>query len=469
MKCLECNSDFSDGKSLSNHIKKLHCMTGEAYTIKNIHNGTRPDCISCGSETRYTSFLFKKYCQSCSLIAMRQGGSIGGKAKAWNKGKTAENDSRIKNISKKMQGSGNHFFGRQHSDLSRAKISISKRLLSETIESRVFSRSGDFELVTPIEEYTSRQSQYLEFRCKKCNDVQKKTLQSFERGSLCESCYPLTASQWQLEVEQWVKSLGFNAMRGDRTVIHPKEIDIFVPSKNFGIECHGLYFHSEARKDCNPKAHMTKATLAENAQIGLFQIFEDEWQDRNNIVKEMIRSRLGIADRKIGARKCKIIQLDAPTQRKFFENSHLAGYSASQIAWGLEYNGEILSCLSVRVPRQGKWRERLEISRFATTPGTVIVGGLSRLSNIALRYAISAGKDGLMTYVDRRVGCGSGYLLCGFKDAGLTGPDYWYTDLKSRFDRFKCRAAGGLSEKEIALRSGLFKIWGAGSKILTLS
>ena len=469
LKCLECDSSFINGKSLSNHVKNCHRMTGEDYTIKHLYKGLRPLCLSCESQTRYASFQFKKYCKSCSSIAMREGGSKGGKAEAWNKGKTADCDLRIKQIADKMRGSGNPFFGRSHDDLTRTKISISKRLMGETIESRVLSRSSDFELITPIEEYVSRQRQYLEFRCKKCGDIQQKTLQAFERGSLCEKCHPLTASQWQLEVEEFVSSLGFNVERGNRKTLFSKEIDIFVPDKRFGIECHGLYFHSEAKDGCDPKLHATKATLAENAGVRLLQIFHDEWRDRNYIVKQMIRSRLGIADRKIGARKCKVIQIDAKTQRQFFESSHLAGYAPAQNAWALEYNGEILSCLSVRVPRQEKWRDRLEISRYATTPGVIVVGGLSRLARAALEHAIESGHSGLMTYVDRRVGFGSGYLSCGFEEVGQTGPDYWYTDMRSRFDRFKFKASSGISEREIASKSGVFRIWGAGSKILTLS
>lgn len=469
MRCLECNADLSSGKALSNHVKSSHGMTGEGYIIKHFHGGIRPTCLACGSQTRYTAFQFKKYCKSCAQIAMKDGGARGGKAESWNKGKTAENDNRIKKIADGMRGSGNPFFGRSHDDLTRTKISMSKRLTGETIESRALSRTGDFDLITPIEEYVNRQQQYLEFRCKKCGDVQQKTLQAFERGSLCEKCHPLSVSQWQLEVEEFVSTLGFDVERGNRKIIYPKEIDIFVPDKRFGIECHGLYFHSEAKEGCNPKLHAEKAVLAENAGIRLLQIFQDEWRDRNHIVKNMIRSRLGISDRKIGARNCNVIQIDAKAQRQFFESSHLSGYSAAQRAWALEYKGEILSCLSVRVPRQEKWRDRLEISRYATTPGTIVVGGLSRLSSVAFKYAVESGRSGIMTYVDRRVGFGHGYLACGFESLGMTGPDYWYTDLRSRFDRFKFRAENGVSEREIASKSNVFRVWGAGSKILTLS
>jgi hypothetical protein len=469
MKCLGCDADFPDGKSLSNHIKKSHGMSGEEYTIKFHHHDVRPLCASCGSLTRYSSFQFKKYCQGCSRIAAREGGAKGGRAESWNKGKTAQTDSRIREISNKVSGSGNPFFGRRHDDVTRARISISKRLGKETIASRIEERDSDFKLLTPLHEYFSRQRQYLELRCKTCGDIQQKTLQAFERGSLCETCHPVTASQWQIEVESWIKDLGIQTRRGDRTVIAPKEIDIFVPEKNLGIECHGLYFHSEAKTGCDPKAHSIKANLADAAGVRLLQIFQDEWQDRQEIVKGMILSRLGLFKYHAGARQCKIVEVDAHTQRQFFERSHLSGYAVAKIAWGLEHKGEIVACMSLRAPRQKKWNEWLEISRFAIAPGWNIPGGLSRISSVAYKYAVESEKQGLMTYVDRRVGKGEGYLKSGFVEVGSTGPDYWYSDLRSRFDRFKFRARDGKSERQIASESRVFRIWGAGSKIFTIS
>lgn len=468
MRCLECNETLAGGKSLSNHIGRLHGLSGEDYTIKHFHNGVRPGCSSCGNSTRYTAFTFKKFCSGCSWLAMKEGGSAGGKASAWNLGLTAESDDRVRKASLKIKGSGNPFFGRQHDDITKTRISISKRLGGETIESRINHRESEFELITPLDDYISRQRQYLQFKCKECGHIQEKTLQAFERGSLCESCHPVSASQWQLEVEEWVSSLGIALKRGDRTVISPKEIDILIPQRNFGIECHGLYFHSDAKEGNDSKAHVRKADLADSNGIKLLQIFYDEWRDRNDIVKGMIKSRIGAAENVVGARKCEIVEIDAASQRQFFERSHLAGYSPARVAWGLKHDGQIVACLSLRAPRQRKWQDRFEISRFAVAPGFSVPGGLSRLSKVALEWSIRNGRSGLMTYVDRRVGTGEGYKKSGFRQVGATGPDYWYTDFQSRFDRFKFRASSGISERQTALNAKVFKIWGAGSRIMIL-
>lgn len=399
---------------------------------------------------------------------MREGGARGGRAGAWNRGLTAQTDERVRESALKMLGTGNPFYGKSHNDVTRSRISITKRLLGETLESRIQSRSSEFDLITSLDDYRSRQGQYLEFRCVSCQHVQKKTLQAFERGSKCEQCFPVSSSQWQIEVEEWVRSLGVETQREDRAAISPKEIDIFIPTAGLGIECHGLYFHSEAKSGNDPKLHARKADLADSRGVRLLQIFFDEWRDRDEVVKGMIKSRLGIVEHRVGARNCQIVEVSASQQRKFFEQSHLAGYSAAKIAWGLQYNGQLIACLSIRKPRQKKWESWWEISRYAVAPNYNVQGGLSRLVRIARDWSQNAGGLGLMTYVDRRVGTGDGYRKCGFVDVGVTGPDYWYTDFDTRHDRFKFRARPGIPELDVAREAGVFRIWGAGSRILTL-
>jgi hypothetical protein len=74
-----------------------------------------------------------------------------------------------------------------------------------------------------------------------------------------------------------------------------------------------------------------------------------------------------------------------------------------------------------------------------------------------------------MTYVDRRIGTGKGYLSAGFELVGSTGPDYWYTDNELRYDRFKFRASDGKSEKQVAFSAGVSRIYGCGSSIMLIS
>lgn len=458
MQCQIC--DFvGEGKKFSNHLKKEHSMSGKDYT-KLYLDKTHSGCLNCGAETRYVAFSFKKYCKDCSKIAMKEGGKKGGKAEAWNKGKTKETDSRIKGLS----GEKNSFWGKQHSEETKNRISLTKKLGGKEILERILKRNNEFEILTPIDEYFSRQRQYLDFKCKKCDFVCKKTLQAFERGSLCPKCYPVSKSKAEIEVFEFVKSLGFDdVLNGDRNTISPKEIDISLKQSNFGIEFNGLYWHSDVIDKTSKSDMLNKTTLCKEKGYKLMHIFSDEWEFKKDICKSMIKNRLGVCN-KIWARKCKVVKLEKSEFDSFMNDSHISGTVSSSIRLGLVYDDEIVSAIGFRKPRQKKWSGYYEISRFACKLETVVVGGLSKLiKNFLLENDVK-----IMTYADRRFGEGLGYEKVGFTYSGNTGVDYWYSDGIRRYDRFTIKTDSSMTEREKAAEMGMYKVWGCGSNIWIL-
>jgi len=550
MKCLECNEAFELGKQLSNHIKKLHKLSSEDYTIKYLYENKRPTCLECNANTRYVAFSFKDYCQLCSKIAMKAGGTKGGASQAWNKGKTKKDDSRIALQSLKSSGKNNPFFGKRHTLESLKMISSKKRISKDTFYARLEKRSDisvslkyssfldrneknveckcqscknefvtslsylerdykcpicqirqpgflgkmhkietkedirkkilldednfnkriqqrttEFRLLTSYEDYFSRQNQYLKFQCSKCNVVNEKTLQAFERGSLCQKCFPNTSSRAELALGDYIESLGFETKRNDRTVIKPKELDIIVDNKRAAFEYDGLYWHSDAGK---PKQyHYDKTKNAADTGFKLFRIYSDQWEEKNDLIKAMIRCRLGIILKKIHARKCSVEVIDQTISKDFFNKNHLYGHSPSKISFGLIYNEEIVSVVSMRVPRQKKHRQSLsiEICRFASLQDSMIMGGFSKIFKRIKVWAANEGFMQVLTYADLDTGTGNVYEQAGFKFIGETGPSYWYSDGQKRFDRFKFRASGDKTERQIANDAGVVRIYGAGSKI----
>lgn len=472
MKCLICNNYENENlKRFSDHIKREHNLTSEEYTIKELYFGIQPVCKACNSNTRYVSFEYKLFCKDHAKLAMKNGGAIGGQTEAWNKGKTKLNDPRIASQALSVTGQGNHFFGKKHSQESIKSISLTKTLHAIDIEQRIIERSNEFELMTSLSEYHSKQKQYLEFKCVICSTIQPKTLQAFERGSRCYVCYPVTKSNWELEVLEYVKKLYSDTVSGDRTILMPKEIDVYVPSKKIGFECHGLYWHSEGSPRGITDKNLTKdkIVLAYEKGVKLYQFFDDEWRDKRQICESIIDHRLGMTKNKIGARKLEVVILDTSEQRLFFDNSHIAGYTPSRVTFGLkDKTGLILAALSLRIPRQKKYLDSYEIARFSTAPNWSVSGGLDKLMKRAIEYCKLNNIQSIMTYVDRRFGRGHGYKICGFKLVGETGVDYWYTDNVFRYDRLKFKASNNSSEKEVAKRSRVSRIFGAGSLIMIL-
>lgn len=456
MKCIICEFE-GEGKAFSNHLKKEHGLKSIDYTKKYLYNNNT-GCENCGKETRYVAFTFKKYCKDCSKVAMKEGGRKGGKSEAWNKGLKKSEDSRIKSLS----GEDNPFWGKNHTEETKNRISMTKRLGSVDVLNRILERNEDFEILTPVEEYFSRQRQYLEFRCKKCDTVSKKTLQAFERGSLCPSCYPISKSKCELEIYEFVKSVEESeVISGDRTVIGPKEIDVFIPQKNFGIEFNGLYWHSEMIDSASKEDLLDKTIKCSEKGIKLMHIFSDEWESKKDICKSMIRNRLGLS-RRIFARKCKVKVLDKSEFDEFMNSSHIDGKVNSSIRLGLVYNEELVCAIGFRKPRQKKWSDYIEISRFANALDTTVVGGLSKLISFMKKNNCV---EKVMTYSDRRFGFGDAYRNVGYSNVGFSGVDYWYTDGISRFDRFTIKTDVNMTEKEKAAQMKLYKVWGCGSLI----
>lgn len=473
MECKICGFEQSDLKRFSDHLRSAHQLSSEQYTVQELHGGVKPSCVECGGIVRYVSFSFKKYCKDHARLAMKEGGSIGGQAEAWNKGKNKDTDERIALQSIKMTGEGNPFYGRQHTSDSLRKMSLSKTLETTSIEERILQRSGEFTLVTPIEDYISRQRQYLLFSCVKCGEVQPKTLQAFERGSRCYKCHPVGKSNWELSVYDYVKSLSPDAVSGDKKVISPKEIDVYVPSRKFGIECHGLYWHSEVGKpeeEFDKNSHANKCSLAQDAGVDLLQLFEDEWRDKRSIVESMIQHRLGLHTQRCKTWSTTVVELSTLEQKEFFNDTHISGYTPAKVCWGLrDRSGMVVAGLSLRKPRHAeKYSDSMEVARFSLARGYSVPGALSKLMKRSRRWCIEEGFSGIMTYIDRRIGTGRGYLAAGFQLVDSTGPDYWYTDNEYRYDRFKFRAQEGKSERQVAFSAGVSRIYGCGSAIAVM-
>lgn len=469
MNCSLCNFSHENLKRFSDHVKSEHNISSEEYTILVDHNNVRPICKVCSNPVRYVSYSFKTYCKDHARLAMKLGGCKGGVAEAWNKGKTKDTDERIKTQAVKATGEGNPFFGKRHSTETKLKIASTKTLALSSIEERINIRQHEFRLITTVDQYMSRQEQYLMFQCVVCNEVQPKTLQAFERGSRCYRCEPLGKSNWELDVYDYVKYFAPDAISGDRRAISPKEIDVYVPSKKFGVECHGLYWHSESAKEHFDKnKHFEKAQRASEQHVKLLQIFEDEWRDKRNICESLILHRLGVTPNKIGARSTTLIELTTEEQRRFFDEAHISGYTQAKISWGLKNKeGLIVAAISLRAPRHGKrYTGCMEIARYSCTSKTIVVGGLSKLMKHAMLWCRNNGYKKIMTYVDKRIGFGVGYERAGFKTMGSTSVDYWYTDNCLRYDRFKFRATKDKPEKQVASDAKVSKIYGCGSLIM---
>jgi len=309
----------------------------------------------------------------------------------------------------------------------------------------------------------SGQKDILNFRCAKHNVIFSSCMcnvrQDFHQCPNCASCGFSIAEK---EVVDYIKSLGVeNIVTNSRQIIPPQELDIYIPDKQLAIEYHGLYWHSELNKDKN--YHLNKFLACQEKGIKLIQIFEDDWRDKKEICKSMLRLCLGLVDLKTDARKLELREdIDKAALNTFLEANHLQGNSRYIKSFGLYLGEELIECITLRKPFTKKGN-CLEIARLCTKCGIIVRGGFSRLLKASTTYCKDANYDRLITYSDCLYSSGNVYKNNGFEFVKHSKGNYYYTNFESRFNRFKFRATKELSEHLVAEQNGVYKIYGAGN------
>lgn len=220
------------------------------------------------------------------------------------------------------------------------------------------------------------------------------------------------------------------------------------------VDIDGLYFHSEKKLPNN--YHMNKQTEYNIRGIRYLQIREDELLGNSlNIVIGMLKNIKG-DNKKIHARKTKVVNISAQSANEFLINNHLMGaiHGAKHIALCDEEN-KILSVMSYK-----KIKDTIDISRFATKIGITVVGGFSKL----LKNIDTEGCKGIQSFVDLRYANGNSLLKLGFKCASITLGWQW-TDGNFTYNRSYCTAnmdGRELAERDYAREMKIYKIYDAG-------
>lgn len=118
-------------------------------------------------------------------------------------------------------------------------------------------------------------------------------IQHHVRGSGCPTC-GFNVSKIEIELQDFVKSLGYDLVLNKKNIIKPYELDIYIPELKKAIEFNGMYWHYyERNKECKPKGyHAMKSNLCGNKGIKLLHIREDLWVEKPDQMKTVISNFL---------------------------------------------------------------------------------------------------------------------------------------------------------------------------------
>lgn len=276
-------------------------------------------------------------------------------------------------------------------------------------------------------------------------------------------------TEYVLFLREYLDELGVEYVTNKRTIISPKELDIYIPEKRLAIEVNGIYWHSSLYKE--KTYHYDKYVMAREIGIRLLQFTDQQIDEKFDIVKSIIRAKLGLNE-KIHARRCKVVKLTGEQAREFHQRNHLDGYVSSAINYGLEYNNELVMAISLSKSRFNK-RYDYELTRMSTKMGNSVTGGFSRLlSHFRRDYS---GK--ICSYANCDISTGNSYEKVGFKFVRYTGASLKYVDntgmvsrhkyqkhkLKEMFDDYN-----GEPVNEFLLTKKIYGYWSAGNLLYEL-
>lgn len=298
--------------------------------------------------------------------------------------------------------------------------------------------------------------------------------QSRVRRNGCPKC-SRHVSKAEKEIKAFLVSLGLNVESSNRKILNGKEIDLWIPEKNMGIEFNGLYWHTETSGK-NRTYHYNKWLECKNQGIQLIQIWEDDWNLRSEIIMRALAHKLGVSKTEPVSRDVQIISISEQQAEKFLKANHLQGFASGSYYLGVIQAGDIEKLQAVMVSdidlnSEGK---SLEIIRYAS------IANVNEDFSTLLSFVINAYKPEFITVIaDHCEANEELYVSNDFIAEKELPPDYMYvlrTERKPKSDytiqRFKDYPAlkweEGLTEMELADLNGLNRIWDAGKTIYRL-
>lgn len=256
-----------------------------------------------------------------------------------------------------------------------------------------------------------------------------------------------------------VNELGYEGLvlTGNRTALGGKELDIYLPAINLGIEHNGCYWHKHSILN-NKWQHFHKRELAEAKGIRLIQIMEDEWLFRSEIVKSVLSNAILKSNTRYFARKLTLAKVSKLDAIEFLDNNHLMGAFKSGRNIGLyDTEGRLIQIMAYKVYKSGN----IHLERICSKRGTTVVGGVSKL----LKY-VTKNHDykQVTSFVDLRYATGASLKAIGFELENVSLGFKWVKNVTT-YNRRYCRANmddRNLPEAAHAEELGLDKIYDAG-------
>lgn len=285
---------------------------------------------------------------------------------------------------------------------------------------------------------------------------------------LCTECYPI--SENSSIKEKVIKEFIKDSYKGKiiENYRDGKEIDIFLPELSIGFEFNGLYWHSDLFKENT--YHLDKIEHFKSKGIRIYHIWEDDYDNKIDIIKSQILNWIGLNNNKIYARKCEVKEIkDTKLVRCFLDDNHIQGFIRSTLKIGIFYNDDLISLATFDhfEGRKSMNKDEWNISRFCSKKYVNVIGGFSKIIKY---FEFKYKPKRLITFADYSWSDGNLYKINGFDFIKRNKCNYSYIlngirTNKQRFTKKKLIKDGfekELSENEIMESLNIYKIYDSG-------
>lgn len=288
----------------------------------------------------------------------------------------------------------------------------------------------------------------------------------------------LYSSKGELEVKEFLRSFNL-VVEKNRKILNGTEIDMLIEVQKLGIEFNGLFFHGE-RNGKTFNSHLKKMVDLNEKGYNLIQIFEDEWETNKDLLKAKLKHIVGLSGgERVGARKCKILEITSEEKSEFLGKYHVQGNDNSSVKIGGFFGKHLIAVMTFDNNRNmngQKSNDRLyELKRYATDYNYICQGLASKMVSYFIK---NYSPEKIISFADRRWTFNpynNMYTKMGFALTKIMKPNYTYYNSKiSRYKRFhkfqfgkktlikKYNADPSKTEKEIMIGLGYDRIWDCG-------
>ena len=206
------------------------------------------------------------------------------------------------------------------------------------------------------------------------------------------------------------------AEQRNRSILKPKELDIYLPERQLAVEYCGEFYHSAGSKEEERQArkkHVEKHVACNAQGIRLITLWESEWKERNYAIRRLLRNAVGKSKGKLMARKCELRKATTAEARAFYDRYHPQGGAGSGEHYALFWKGKMVACMRFVLganDRGAAAKDRVwTLGRYATR--ITVAGAASRLFKA---FVTDFNPPEVKSFSDNRFFDGGMYSQLGF-------------------------------------------------------